>query len=179
MHHKIAEMDHQYQEIQDTVSKRDLKTDSNVKALKKDLANSEKEKKSVESRIKDLNEVIQRKNTDLKQYQQTIEAIEGLQKKAKTENDKTKREKEEFKKQRDYLKLQNEEFSQQIQKFQKEAELLKKELKQTEKMKNEAIKKLQENQKMWEEIEQNIEDEAKSKRDDLDVSAERHSESSE
>ena len=58
MHHKIAEMDHQYQEIQDTVSKRDLNTDSNVKALKKDLLNSEKEKKSVESRIKDLNEVI-------------------------------------------------------------------------------------------------------------------------
>lgn len=57
-------------------------------------------------------------------------------------------------------------------------EQLKKDLKQSEKMKNDAIKKLQENQKMWEEIEQNIEEETKNKRDESNVSAERHSESS-
>jgi hypothetical protein len=44
--------------------------------LKKDLLASEKEKKSLESRLKDINEVMSRKNTDLKQYQGAIEAIE-------------------------------------------------------------------------------------------------------
>ena len=75
--------------------------ESDEQEHKKEIASSEKYSQQLEQRLKDLTAVVKTKNSELKQFQTTLEGIEGLQKKAKQEIEKTKRERDEFKKQRD------------------------------------------------------------------------------
>ncbi len=135
-----------------------------------DLLTSGHSQKILEQRLKDLNDVMQNKNVDLKQYQSTIEAIEILQKKAKQDYDKIKKDRDDIKKQMNSLKPEYDEKMQEIdeklQKNRKELETTKVQNKKFEKERNDAVKKLQENQKLWIEIEQCLEEEEEPKDDD-------------
>ena len=59
---------------------------------------SDKIIKQLEQRLKDLNTSLKAKNSETKAYEDTLVNIENLQKKAKVEGDKIKRERDEFKK---------------------------------------------------------------------------------
>jgi peptidoglycan hydrolase CwlO-like protein len=57
----------------------------------------------LENRLKDLNEVVQAKNQEIKNFQNVLSTIEEMQKKAKAENERLKSDKNEAKRQRDNL----------------------------------------------------------------------------
>ena len=71
---------------------------------KKDTATNDKYCAQLEGRLKDLNQVVKQRNAEIKQYQSTLEGIEKLQTKARSEIEKVKRERDELRGQRDNLK---------------------------------------------------------------------------
>ena len=57
---------------------------------------ADKHVKQLESRLKDLNEVIKAKNLEIKNSVSMADGIDVMYKKAKSENDKLKKERDEF-----------------------------------------------------------------------------------
>lgn len=62
-------MDQQYSGMLGELKRKDDDYESKFKALKKELAASEKNSRQLESRLKDVNEVVHSKNSELKHYQ--------------------------------------------------------------------------------------------------------------
>lgn len=62
-------MDHQYSDMLEELKRKDDDYESKFKAMKKELAASEKNNRLLESRLKDVNEVVHAKNSELKHYQ--------------------------------------------------------------------------------------------------------------
>lgn len=66
---KVREMDHQYSDMLGELKRKDGDYESKFKTIKKELSASEKNNRQLESRLKDVNEVIHTKNSELKHYQ--------------------------------------------------------------------------------------------------------------